>query len=141
MKRWTALFAGCLLLLMLAGCGGGEGTSSLSSRGTLAESALSALEGAESELEVMTVEETVDFFKRLSPQVLGLEGGSMAEFDVYHEQASVPVDGVPCLEVTVYKDDETAHTNVPLGTYLVARDGTALYSLDTETDSIARLEF
>ena len=63
MRRICTLLAGCLLLLTLAACGGGEGTSSL---GTPAESALSQLESAQSELEVMTVEETVESFKHLS---------------------------------------------------------------------------
>lgn len=137
LRRICTLLAGCLLLLTLAACGGGEGTSSL---GTLAESALSQLESAQSELEVMTVEETVESFKHLSPQVLGLKGDSLSTYEIYHEQASVPVDGIPCLEICVYGESESAHTNVVLGTYLYARDGTALYELDVETDTLTRLE-
>ena len=53
-------------------------------RGTLAESALSQLESAHSELEVMTVEETVESFKHLSPQVLGLKGDSLSTYEIYH---------------------------------------------------------
>ena len=136
MRRIGAMLAGGLLALALAGCGGGEGTSSV---GTLAESAQSSLEDAESELEVMTVEETVEHFKQLSPQVLGLEGQRVSEYDVYNQQASVPVDGIPCLELTVY-DKNATDTNTPLGTYLYARDGTALYELDVETDTLTRLE-
>ncbi len=136
MRRIGAVLAGGLLALTLAGCGGGEGTSSV---GTLAESAQSSLEDAESELEVMTVEETVEHFKQLSPQVLGLEGQRVSEYDVYNQQASVPVDGIPCLELTVY-DKNATDTNTPLGTYLYARDGTALYELDVETDTLTRLE-
>ena len=128
MRRIGAMLAGSLLALALAGCGGGEGTSSV---GTLAESAQSSLEDAESELEVMTVEETVEHFKQLSPQVLGLEGQRVSEYDVYNQQASVPV--------TVY-DKNATDTNTPLGTYLYARDGTALYELDVETDTLTRLE-
>ena len=134
LRRICTLLAGCLLLLTLAACGGGEGTSSL---GTLAES---QLESAHSELEVMTVEETVESFKHLSPQVLGLKGDSLSTYEIYHEQASVPVDGIPCLEISVYGESESAHTNVVLGTYLYARDGTALYELDVETDTLTRLE-
>ena len=136
MRRVCAIFAGVRLLLGLVGCGGGEGTSSL---GTLAESALSKLEDAESELEVMTVDEAVDSFKALKPQVLGLEGESLSGYEILHQQASVPVDGVPCLEITVYVINET-ETNTPVGTFLYARDGTALYQLDVETDTITRLE-
>ena len=136
MRRIGAVLAGGLLALTLAGCGGGEGTSSV---GTLAESAQSSLEDAESELEVMTVEETVEHFKQLSPQGLGLEGQRVSEYDVYNQQASVPVDGIPCLELTVY-DKNATDTNTPLGTYLYARDGTALYELDVETDTLTRLE-
>jgi hypothetical protein len=40
----------------------------------------------------------------------------------------------------VYGESESAHTNVVLGTYLYARDGTALYELDVETDTLTRLE-
>ena len=136
MRRIGAMLAGSLLALALAGCGGGEGTSSV---GTLAESAQSSLEDAESELEVMTVEETVEHFKQLSPQFLALEGQRVSEYDVYNQQASVPVDGIPCLELTVY-DKNATDTNTPLGTYLYARDGTALYELDVETDTLTRLE-
>ena len=137
MRRICAVFAGVLLLLGLTACGSGEeGTSSA---GTLAESALSQLEEAESELEVMTVEETVERFKALSPQVLGLEGNSLQEYEVFHQQGSVPVDGVPCLEVTVYGNNQT-DTNTPLGTYLYARDGSALYQLDVDSDTITRLD-
>ena len=136
MRRIGAMLAGGLLALTLAGCGGGEGTSSV---GTLAERAQSSLEDAGRELEVMTVEETVEHFKQLSPQVLGLEGQRVSEYDVYNQQASVPVDGIPCLELTVY-DKNATDTNTPLGTYLYARDGTALYELDVETDTLTRLE-
>lgn len=137
MRRICAMFAGVLLLLGLTACGGGEGATS--SSGTLAESALSQLEDAESELEVMTVEEAVEHFKALKPQVLGLEGESLDTYEVFHQQASVPVDGVPCLEVTVYGESQV-DTNVPLGTYLYARDGTALYRLDVESDTITKLD-
>lgn len=139
MRKLCAALAGGLLALMLAGCGGGEGTSSLSS--TLAESAQGALEDAESELEVMTVEEAVDTFKTIPPAKLGLEGESWAEYDVIHNQASVPVDGVPCLEITVYTKNDAANTNSPVGTFLFARDGTAMYQLDVATDTLTKLDY
>ena len=138
MRHAAALFAGAVLLLALSGCGGGEATSSM---GTPAESAQSQLESAASELEVMTVEEAVDYFKTLSPQVLGLEGKSLGEYDVLHSQAMVPVDNVPCVEISVYGKSETTDTHTLAGSYLLARDGTALYKLDEATDSITRLEF
>lgn len=139
MRKLSAVLAACLLLVTLAGCGDGE--EDTSSMGTLAESALSQLESAASELEVMTVEETMDFFNRLSPSVLGLDAETMDQYDMYYNMANVPVDGVPCLEITVYGETETAQTNTPLGTYLVARDGTALYHLDVDTDTVTRLDF
>jgi len=139
MRRLCAIFASTLLLLLeLAACGEDEEASS-SSMGTLAESALSSLEEAESELEVLTIEEIVDRFMALSPKDLGLEGESFDEYEVFHQQASVPVDGLPCLEITVYEKNQT-HTNTPLGTYLFARDGSALYKLDVSTDTLTKLE-
>lgn len=136
MRRLCAIFAGALLLLGLAACGEDE---PVSSRETLAESARSSLEETESELEVLTVEEIVDRFLALSPKDLGLTGESFDEYEVLHQPGSIPVDGLPCLELRVYEKNQT-DTNTPLGTYLFARDGSALYQLDVSTDTLTKLD-
>lgn len=144
MRRIGVLLLGCLLLFTLAACGGGEGdgdSDSGPSSSSLVDSTLSEAEPSSSELEVMTVEETVEYFKRLSPQVLGLEGKTMDGYEVFHNQASIPVDGIPCLEISVYSVDSESKTNEAVGTYLLARDATALYRLDPVTEEIKQLEF
>lgn len=139
--RRICILLGCLLLLTLAGCGGGGEEAAASSSSALVDSSLSEAEPSSSELEVMTVEETMEYFKQLSPQVLGLEGKTLEGYEVFHSQANVPVGGIPCLEISVYSVDADAQTNEAVGTYLLARDATALYQLDPETEEITQLEF
>lgn len=134
--------AACALAigLMLAGCGGGGGSSSSSitlaqgsdpavnGSGSLASSAASKPE-EDGELLMMTVDEAISRFKQLDPAVLGLSKESMSEYDIYPTEKAVPVDGMPCLKIIVYGETD-AGTNQPEGTFLLARDGTALYRLE-----------
>lgn len=141
---------GAALGLMLAGCGGGGNSSS--SAITLAQgsdpvvnsaaSAVSAPEGEGEEKEgekllMMTVDEAITRFKQLDPKVLGLPGEDMSAYEVYPTEKAVPVDGIPCLKITVY-NESSAGTNNPEGTFLLARDGTALYRL--EGNEVTELE-
>lgn len=147
--KLPALAAALLLALTLAGCGGGGAGSGASSGSTLAEgsdpvvngpdtgssgvqsqdsAASSGLESQEEMLQMMTVEETLEYFRRLSPADLGLEGESMEEYSFYPSEKAIPVDGLPCMKITVYDKTEVG-TNTPVGTFLVARDGTAIYRL------------
>lgn len=139
---------GAALVLMLAGCGGGGNSSSSSI--TLAQgsdpvvndtgsSVSSAVDGGDSssELLMMTVDEAIEYFKRLDPAILGLPGEDMGEYEMYPTEKAVPVDGIPCLKIIVYNESD-AGTNQPEGTFLMARDGTALYRL--EDNQVVRLE-
>lgn len=138
--RLAALCAALGLALSLAACGGGDGGSS-SSALTLAEGsnpvvngsgASSALEDQETQGEerhMMTVDETLDFFSKLTPQDLELEGESMKEYNFYPSEKAIPVYGLPSMKVIVYRQTE-ASTNEPVGTFLVARDGMAVYRLE-----------
>ena len=136
------LGAALALGITLAGCSGGDSASSGS---TLAEAA-SAPAGSSSQLaqessssapivqeeperKMMTVDEAVEYFMRLNPADLGLPGESMEAFQVYPSEKAVPVDGLPCMKLIVYADS-AAGTNSPEGTFLLARDGTAVYKLD-----------
>lgn len=133
------------LLLALSACGGDGGSSS--SALTLAEgsnpvvngssvsvSSTLADEGQESGPEVrhmMTVDETLVFFSALSPQELGLERGSMNDYNFYPSEKAIPVNNLPSMKIIVYQETET-NTNEPVATFLIARDGTAVYRLDGE---------
>lgn len=145
LKCLVMAVCGAVLGLMLAGCGGGGNSSSSSV--TLAQgsdpavnSAVSsaASESGESEkLIMMTVDEAIARFKALDPAVLGLAGEDMSAYEVYPTEKAVPVDGIPCLKITVY-EESSAGTNQPEGTFLMARDGTALYRL--EDKEVTKLE-
>ena len=133
--------AALALGLALAGCGGGDpGSGASGASGTLAEgsdpvvngssvssgSALAPQEGEQ--LHMMTTEETIEYFRALDPKALGLEKDSMEDYQVYQVEKAIPVDNLPCMKITVYARSE-AGTNEPEQTFLVARDGTAVYRL------------
>lgn len=139
MKHYSlrAAAAALALSLVLAGCGGGDPGSAVSgSSGTLAEGSDPLVNGASStlsetegeQLHMMTIEETIEYFKRLDPTALGLKGESMADYQIYPSEKAIPVDNLPCMKLIVYAKTE-AGTNTPEETFLVARDGTAVYRL------------
>ncbi len=143
---------GAALGLMLAGCGGGGNSSSSSitlaqasdpgvnGSGSLVSSAAASSEVSEANSEklvMMTVDEAITRFKSLDPEILGLPGEDMSGYQMYPTEKAVPVDGLPCLKITVYDESEVG-TNHPEGTFLMARDGTALYKL--EGNEVTRLE-
>lgn len=141
MKRHISYFAAALVLCAaLAGCGGGgdSGSGGSGSAGTLAQGSDPLVNGSssssgivqeeEEQLHMMTIEETIDYFNSLDPKTLGLEGESMEEYHIYPSEKAIPVDGLPCMKIIVYAKSE-AGTNSPEDTFLVARDGTAIYRL------------
>lgn len=138
-NRGGAAAALLALSLALTGCGGGDpGSGSSGSAGTLAEGSSPIVNGAESssglssqegeELHMMTTEETIEYFRTLDPKALGLKKDSMDEYRVYQVEKAIPVDNLPCMKITVYARTN-AGTNEPEQTFLVARDGTAVYRL------------
>lgn len=127
------------LAVSLSACGGGGGSASSGS--TLAEGSNPVVNGSGSgsdlassqvsqpeERHMMTIDETEDFFRQLTPQQLGLEGESLDQYEIYPSEKAVPVNGMPCMKLVVYEKSE-AGTNAPVSTYLVARDGTAVYEI------------
>lgn len=143
--KWNRLglaAAALALGLALAGCGGGDpGSGASGSSGTLAEGSDPVVNGSSvssgsapasqeegEQLHMMTTEETIDYFRTLDPKALGLEKDSMEEYQVYQVEKAIPVDNLPCMKITVYARSD-AGTNEPEQTFLVARDGTAVYRL------------
>lgn len=154
-KGFLPVLAAAVLTLALAACGGGgnssssglapaEGSEAAKESSVAAESSSSGLEassaGASSEEQrhMMTVDETLEYFATLDPAALGLEKASMGEYQTYPNEKAVPVDGLPCMKVVVYSGTEEGN-NVPEATFLVARDGTAIYRL--EGDIAEKIEF
>lgn len=149
---------GALLLAAgLAACGGGGASSSSgltlaegsgvanepasgteSASGSESGAASSQGEASQEERHMMTVDETMDYFRALDPALLDLDAASMDEYQIYPSEKAIPVDGLPCMKIIVYGDSEFG-TNEPVATFLVARDGTALYRL--EGDVAEKVDF
>jgi len=92
------------------------------------------------ELSSMTMSESIDYIEALVPQSLGLEGKSMDEYEVFPTVGTVLVDGMPCTEVYVYRQDVKTGTNTFQGSYLLDRSGNALYALDRDQGVVTQLQ-
>jgi len=94
----------------------------------------------EEQVESMTMVESISYMEALAPKSLGLEGNSMDEYEVLPVVGTVLVDGVPCTEVYVYRQDERTGTNVFQGSYLLDRSGNALYELNRDEGTVTPLQ-
>ena len=74
----------------------------------------------------------MDYLKELSPSVLGLEGESMEEYNIYIMTGFTYVDGEACLRIKIYSDNNSAHTNVHLGTYFMSGNAERIYRLSED---------
>ncbi len=83
--------------------------------------------------------EAVEYIESLSPSVLGLEGESMEEYEVYPGERVVLVEDIPCTEIDVYSVT-AAGTNDIQGRYLLTKTGPRrLFRLDTFTKQVTEL--
>lgn len=80
---------------------------------------------------VTNVSEQVEFFKNLSPSLLGLDGASMSEYRLYPLDGWAQVNETPCRQINVYLLDMPSGTNSFLGTYFVTGDLKHLYTMDS----------
>lgn len=88
----------------------------------------------------VTKGEAVEYIESLSPSVLGLEGESMEEYEVYPGERVVLVEDIPCTEIDVYTTDTAAGTNDIQGRYLLTKTGPRrLFRLDTFTKQVTEL--
>ena len=140
-----------LLLLILTGCGGGDEKDAAEDESSATESILlepedSAASSAEPDAkpadtrDPLTLADAVGFLSLMHPSDLGLSGTSMTDYHVYPEEGSVLVDGLSCVKLGVYELMPHAGTNQIAGIYLLARDLTALYRLDTNTNTVTMLQ-
>ena len=79
-----------------------------------------------------SVSEQEEFFKNLSPSVLGLPGASMSEYRLYPVDGWVQVNGYMCRQFNVYLLDMPAETNSFLGTYYISDDLQHLFAVDSD---------
>lgn len=142
-----------LLLLILTGCGSGDEKDAAEDESSAAESILlepedNTASSAEPDAkpdetdtrDPLTLADAVGFLSLMHPSDLGLSGTSMTDYHVYPEEGSVLVDGLSCVKLGVYELMPHAGTNQIAGIYLLARDLTALYRLDTNTNTVTMLQ-
>ncbi len=86
---------------------------------------------------VLTQSDAVNYLAGLSPNVLGLAGESMDEYELYSEDKVVMVSGVPCVEISVYRDDNPTGTNDIQGRYLLSRTNPRRLFLVNDEDGTA----
>lgn len=78
--------------------------------------------------------------REMAPSQLGLEGESMAEYEMIPMDATELVNGVACIRINVYNGSDAANPNGFRGSYLMSVDGLHMYRLDTSTNEIVELE-
>ena len=83
----------------------------------------------------LTLDEAIQFFQELSPATLGLDGSSMAAYEIYPDEGLVMVDNQPCIPVKVYGGAERRFA----GSYLLSLDGSRLYQTDLSSDQVQEL--
>ncbi len=93
----------------------------------------------EESADATNVSEQIEFFKNLSPSVLGLPGASMSEYHLYPIDGWVKVNGYSCRQVNVYLLDMPEETNSFLGTYFITGDLQHLFTMD-ENRQITSIE-
>ena len=74
----------------------------------------------------------IEFLKELNPAVLELEGNSMEAYNIYIMSGFTYVDGEACLRIKIYTDDNSAQTNVHVGTYFMSGNGEHIYRLSDD---------
>lgn len=84
----------------------------------------------------LTLTTAVDYFYSCHPSKLGLEGETMAVYDVLPLDGAVLIGTTPCLRINVYAVDERTGTNVLAGQYLLSDNGMTLYRIGPEGEII-----
>ena len=88
----------------------------------------------------LTMKDSVSFLQSMTPQQLGLNGSSMAAYEIYPEEGGAVVDGLPCTKLQVCKKDATTNTNDIQGLYLLSR-GTVrrLFRVATDNQTVVEI--
>ncbi len=95
---------------------------------------------SDDEAESLTHMDTVEKIQGMQPSALGLDGTSMNEYNIYVRNGLIMVNGEACIWVEIYTDENSAHTNIPEGTYYLSRDGKRLYRLNRSDNTVQELK-
>lgn len=87
----------------------------------------------------MTADQIIEYMESLDPAFLGLEGTSMASYELLLQDGSVLIDENPCVRVNAYQIDPETGTNTIGGNYFISLDGSHVYLLDVASDTVSEL--
>lgn len=87
------------------------------------------------------VREAADQLISMTPAELGLEGTSMADYEVISQNGVEMVDGMSYIRVDVYNGSTSPRPYEFVGSYLMSVNGSHLYRLDPFTNELQELEF
>lgn len=73
-----------------------------------------------------------EHLQSLHPSVLGLEGDTMENYNIYIRNGFTYVDGQACLRIEVFSSANNAQTNVYMGKYFMSGNGEHIYRLNDE---------
>ena len=87
------------------------------------------------EVEPMTLGQVVSYVEGLTPAILGLEGDSMDQYDVYPMEGISMVNGQACIQFRVY-ERTVMGTNDVAGIFLITADRMHIYRLNPDTGEV-----
>ena len=90
--------------------------------------------------EASTLVDQIQYFYTLSPELLGLEGESLDQYDIFPLEGILSVDGSPCRQMQVYHTKEPEMTNAISGIYLLTLDLKHVYHLDPFNMVVTKLQ-
>lgn len=93
--------------------------------------------------EPASLDEQMEYIKSLEPDLLGLPGTSMDEYEIFPVEGFVQVDDITCRRFNVYEiqwTDETEHIPVIVGTYFLSIDQQHIYYQAPQSNALIELD-
>ncbi|MCF0151377.1 MAG: hypothetical protein HUJ80_08215 [Firmicutes bacterium] len=94
---------------------------------------------ATSSAAAMTITDVQDYVQNLKPSYLGLDGESMAEYNVYLMDGYARMGDTYCMRFNVYRTDGVAGTNEIAGMYTISCDSQKVYRYDADARTVTEL--
>lgn len=98
------------------------------------------LKNLEDDIPALSVSEAVNYMMTLPPQMLGLSGTTMAEYQIYPSTSVVHVNGIPCSLISVYSTGPDSGTNDIAGDYCLSRgEVRRIFRVNRNTDEVTEV--
>ena len=90
---------------------------------------------------IIGVRDAEERLMSMTPAELGLPGKSMSQYEVFPQNGTELVNGMPCIRLEVYNSGDGPDPYVFAGSYLMGVDGARLYKVDPITNELSELDF